>query len=120
MNSVDAQRAAGQNVPRPDTTSAENTYLGTISFYPFYGKISLADLAITQFDIYFMGGYGTVQTSRVTTPTYTAGGGIAFWFTQHFSSRFEARYQGYKDQLTDGSDRQMNLTILQLGIGILL
>lgn len=117
---AEARRQTDPDYPRPDINYQRNTWLGTISFYPFYGKLNLADLAITQFDVYFVGGYGSVSTDRGSAPTYTAGAGLAFWLSQHFSTRLEARYQGYKDKLADGSSRQMDLTVLSLGIGFLL
>ncbi len=122
MDQVDQLRAAnpGANIPRPDIDYPKNTWLGTVSFYPFYGKLNLADLAITQFDVYFLGGYGQITADQGTFPTYTGGLGVAFWLSQHFSMRLEARYQGYKDTFDDGTSRQMNLTMLTLGVGFLL
>lgn len=110
----------GANIPRPDIDYAKNTWLGTVAFYPFYGKLNLADLAITQFDVYFLAGYGQISLDQGTVPTYTGGIGLAFWLNQHFSMRMEARYQGYKDNFDDGSSRQMDLTVLTLGFGFLL
>lgn len=120
FDQVEALRAAGGNAPRPDIDYANNTWLGTVAFYPFYGKINFADLAIKQFDIYFLAGAGQVYLAQGTQPTYTGGVGFAFWLSEHWSTRLEARYQGYKDQFDDASTRQMNLTIFSLDIGFLL
>jgi len=107
--------------PRPDIDYPINSYLGTVSFYPFYGKINFADLSIKQFDIYFLAGGGVVTLDQGTRPTYTAGMGFAFWWSNHWSTRLEGRYQGYQDKFVeDGTSRQMNLTVFTLDIGYLL
>jgi outer membrane beta-barrel protein len=112
--------AAFPGSPHPEIDYPRDTYLGTVTFYPFYGKINFADLAIKQFDIYFVGGYGQVSLDQGSQPTYTGGMGFAFWWSNHWSTRLEARYQGYQDKFDDGTSRQMNLTVLTLDIGFLL
>lgn len=116
----DAQRSSNPNFPRPDIDYAKQTWLTTVEWYPFYGKLNLADLAVTQFDIYFLAGGGQVFLDSGTAPTYTGGMGIAFWMTKHMSARLEGRYQGFKDHFDDGTSRQMDLTIFTLGFGFLL
>lgn len=109
------------SIPRPDIDYAQNTYMGTVAFYPFYGKINFADLAIKQFDIYFLAGGGAVSLEQGTRPMYTAGMGFAFWWSEHWSTRLEGRYEGYQDKFVDdNSSRQMNLTVFTLDIGFLL
>ncbi len=103
----------------PAINSPLSTVFGTISFSPFYGKLNMFDLGVAQFDVYVLAGYGTVQTSSSSSGTYTAGGGVALWLSQHLSSRFEVRYQGYQDQIDSGS-RNINDVIIQAGIGFLL
>lgn len=120
MDLANQLQPSNPNYPRPDIDYAKQTWLGTIEYYPFYGKINFADLTVKQFDIYFLGGGGQVFLQNGTVPTYTGGMGFAFWLTQHFSTRLEARYQGYTDHFTDGTTRQMDLTVLTLGIGFLL
>jgi outer membrane immunogenic protein len=112
--------AANTNSYRPDIDYVKDTYFGTITFYPFYGKLNLADLAITQFDVYFVGGYGEVSLDRGNVGAYTGGMGLAFWLSKHFSTRLEVRYEGYKDTMLDGTSRQMDLTVMSLGFGFLL
>lgn len=102
-----------------DTDYPEETYLGVINWYPIYGKLNLLDLGVAQFDIYALGGYGQVRLSSGTTGTWTAGGGIGLWLSQHFSTRLEARYQAYEDQVYSGK-RALDLTVLSLSLGILL
>jgi outer membrane beta-barrel protein len=112
--------AAQAGAPHPNIDYPRDTYLGTVAFYPFYGKINFADLAIKQFDIYFLAGGGQISLDQGTQPTYTGGLGFAFWWSDHWSTRLEARYQGYQDKFDDGSSRQMSLTVLTLDIGFLL
>jgi outer membrane beta-barrel protein len=120
LDQADTIRQTNPSYPRPDIDYAKDTWLGTVSWYPFYGKLSLADLAVTQFDVYFVGGAGQVNLDYGSATTYTGGLGVAFWLSEHFSTRLEARYQGYNDRLSDGSSRQMDLTVLTIGIGLLL
>lgn len=105
--------------PAPSIDYAKDTYFGTVTFAPFYGKLNFADLLVAQFDVYFVAGYGNVDLQTGATPTYTGGGGLAFWWTQHFSTHLEVRYQGYRASLADGTSEQMNLTVLSLGVGFL-
>jgi len=113
-------RPTNPTYPRPELDYAKDTYLGTVAFSPFYGKINFADLAIKQFDIYFLAGAGQVVLDQGAQPTYTGGIGFAFWLSNHFSTRLEGRYQGYQDQFSDGTSRQMNLTVFTLDFGYLL
>jgi outer membrane immunogenic protein len=53
------------------------------------------------------------------TNTWTAGLGIGFWMSQHFTMRTEIRYQTYADQVYTGS-RNLNLIVGTLGLGVLL
>ncbi|HMN67285.1 MAG TPA: hypothetical protein PKC28_01980, partial [Bdellovibrionales bacterium] len=58
-----------------------------------------------------------------TAPVYTAGGGVGIWFTQHFATRLEARWQGYKDRVFDGLDtqsRDINQTLLTATVSFIL
>lgn len=96
-----------------------NTTLGVISFYPLYGKINWFDTATTQFDMYLLAGGGQVELQSGASPTWTAGGGIGMWLTQHFASRLEVRYQGYQDQIYSGS-RDQGIVVSTLSVGILL
>lgn len=120
INNINTIRQTDPNIPSPVIDYAKNTYFGTITYAPFYGKLNLADLAVTQFDIYFVGGYGAIDLQSGTAGTYTAGAGMAFWISNHFSARLEARYQGYRAVYPDQMSEQVNMTILSLGIGFLL
>ncbi len=106
-----------------DISYAKNTYFGTVSFYPIYGKMNLFDWAITQFDMYLIGGYGQVQLANrgvnTTAPTWTAGTGFGVWLTSWMSSRLEVRYQNYEDKISSGS-RNLDLMVVSGSIGFLL
>ena len=80
--------------------------------------MNLYDLGVTHFDIYAVLGGGQVFLNSGNAPTYTAGGGIGFWFSQHLSTRAELRYQGYKAKRLDG-EAQMSLTVADIQVGYL-
>ena len=119
FESARAAHAAGTYYERPDNDFASDTYLGVINWYPIYGKLNLFDMGIAQFDIYVLGGGGQVKLRSGMAPTYTGGAGVGFWMSQHFSTRFEARYQTYNDQIHSGS-RQLDMTIISASLGFLL
>lgn len=97
----------------------EESLMGVFNWYMFYGKINFFDVSVVQFDIYSLGGYGQIKLESGPTETWTAGGGIGFWLTQHITSRFELRYQSYSDQFYSGK-RDLNLIVANMGIGVLL
>jgi outer membrane beta-barrel protein len=112
-----AEQASGGQVP--DIDYPKQSYLAMVNFYPIYGKMNLYDMGIVHFDFYALAGYGTVDLRSGATSTYTAGGGLGMWFSQHLTSRLEARYQNYEAQRYNGK-QSMDLTILSLQIGYLL
>ncbi len=118
-----AQAAKNSGQPNfgnfPAVDYQESSILGMINWYMMYGKINFFDVSVVQFDIYSLAGAGTVQLSSGSAPTYTAGGGIGFWFSQHVTSRLELRYQTYADHPAGGS-RNLNLIVANLGLGVLL
>jgi outer membrane beta-barrel protein len=118
------EAAAGNtNFRRPGVDYAKDTWLGVLNWYPIYGKMNLFDATVSQFDIYFLGGAGQINLSSGTAPVYTAGGGVGIWFTQHFASRLEARWQGYTDSVYDGfgtQKRNIDQTMLTATVSFLL
>lgn len=121
---VDARRANGDvNFRQPGIDYAKNEWLVIGNFYPIYGKLNFFDSSIAQFDIYLLGGAGQIALGSGSSPVYTAGLGIGVWLTQHLSTRFEARWQEYKDHPFDGVDyyrRTIDQTILTATIGFML
>ena len=115
---LDAARN-GNATSYPDIDFPQYSIMGTATWYAFYGKFNFFDLKVVQFDVYAIGGAGQVTTSRDTSATYTGGGGIGFWISQHITSRFEIRYQTYKDHPYTG-ERDLNLIVATLGLGVLL
>lgn len=108
---------------RPGLDYAKDSWLGVLNWYPIYGKMSLFELGISQFDVYMLGGAGQINLGSGSTPLYTAGGGVGIWFTQHFASRLEARWQGYQDRVYDGlgtEKRDINQTMLTATVSFLL
>jgi outer membrane beta-barrel protein len=119
---------SGQNTQAysvPQISYPEETVMGVVNWYMMYGKMNFFDLRTVQFDIYSLAGYGQVSTKSIynsqaaTSGTWTAGGGIGFWLSKHFTSRFELRYQNYQDAVYTGS-RDLNLIVGSFGIGVLL
>lgn len=104
---------------RPDIDSPLSTYLGVVEFYPVYGKLNWFDKAVTQFDLYMLGGYGKVNLVSGQSDAYTAGLGIGIWLTQHVATRIESRWEAYQDFPGDQS-RTLNTVVTTLSIGILL
>lgn len=116
------QLAAGQNTDTPyvpELDFPEQSYMALVNWYPFYGKLNLYDLGILHFDFYLLGGYGQVQLDSGDTDTWSAGGGMGMWFSQHLTSRFEVRYQNYAVESFEGS-RALDLTVLSLNLGYML
>ena len=96
-------------------------YLAAVSFYPVYGKINLFNMNVTQFDIYLQGGYGQINLARSgASDLISAGGGVGFWFTNWLSTRFEIRYQTYKDKISNDVDRRLEQTVFTAKVGFLL
>ncbi|MCC7405238.1 MAG: outer membrane beta-barrel domain-containing protein [Bdellovibrionales bacterium] len=114
---ADSARAGRE--PFFDSDSAIQSYLGVITWYPIYGKLNFFDWSVAQFDIYALAGGGQMELESGNTGTYTFGAGIGIWLSQHVSTRFEVRYQGYEDQVYSDK-RKLDLTVVSAGIGFLL
>ena len=115
INDVDTTGKA--KIPEIDYPKSE--LMALVDWYPIYGKMNLYDLGVTHFDIYFTGGAGQVELKSGTTSTYTAGGGLGLWWSQHLTTRAEIRYQTYNAKRFTG-EQAMNLTVLGLQVGYLL
>ncbi|MCM2282997.1 MAG: outer membrane beta-barrel domain-containing protein, partial [Bdellovibrionaceae bacterium] len=107
------------NIRVAPTDHPEHTMLGTITWYPVYGKTNLFDLAVVQFDLYTLAGYGRVKLASGWSDAITAGGGIGMWLSQHVSSRIEGRWQTYEDR-PDNDPRRLNVGILTVSLGLML
>ncbi len=96
-------------------------YLAALTFYPIYGKVNLFNLNVTQFDVYLQAGYGQINLDRSgSQDLISAGAGVGFWLTNWLSTRFEIRYQTYKDKIANDVDRQLEQTVFTAKIGFLL
>jgi outer membrane beta-barrel protein len=93
--------------------------IGVVSFYPLYGKLNMFDMGVAQFDLYVLGGGGQMMLQSGPTATWTAGGGIGIWVTNHVTTRVEVRYQGYTDQSFD-TPRQEGTVVSTFSIGFLI
>jgi outer membrane beta-barrel protein len=114
-----AQQAGQLDYTIPQIDIPKSSMMGMLSYYPLYGKLNFFDLSVVQFDIYLTGGYGQMELKSGSSPTWTAGGGVGFWWTQNFSSRLEIRHQGYQDKVYIGT-RDVGMMIGTIGIGLLL
>lgn len=114
-----SQAIRDQSALVPDIDYQKQSTMAMLNFYPIYGKMNLYDLGIVHFDVYGLAGYGNVNLRSGTKPSYTAGGGVGLWFSQHLTSRLEARYQTYQAERLSGTQK-MDLTVLSLQIGYLL
>lgn len=120
FNAARAAQAAGRtDYSVPEIDAPQSSVMGTLSYYPMYGKLNFFDLTVVQFDFYALAGYGQMQTKNGSSPMWTAGGGVGFWWTQHFSSRIEIRHQSYSETLLQGT-RGVGAMIGTVGIGLLL
>ncbi len=104
---------------RPDIDYPISSTMAVLNWYPIYGKTSLMDLGIAQFDIYTLVGAGQLQLESGLSSTYSIGGGFGFWISQHFSARAELRYQKYQDEVYSGK-RDIDSTVFNIGLGVLL
>ncbi len=106
----------------PNIDSPTDLMLGTISWYPIYGKLSLLNLGVAQFDTYLIAGAGQMNLERPTAPqktkstVMTAGAGVGIWVSKHISVRAEMRWQNYNDRF-EGKERNINATVGNLSLG---
>ncbi len=103
----------------PDIDQPQSSYMALVNVYPVYGKMNSFGMGITHFDLYFTGGYGQMQLRKGNTPTWTAGIGVGLWWSQHFTTRLEYRYQTYDIQRYDGTD-SLDTSVAGLQIGYIL
>lgn len=103
----------------PDIDYPKQQGLFTVNWYPIYGKMNLYDLGVVHFDVYAIAGAGQMDLKSGPTTTYTGGAGLGLWVSQHLSTRFELRYEGYTAKRYTG-DVGMNTTVAGIQIGYLL
>jgi len=100
---------------------AKDAYIGSLSFYPLYGKVNLFNMAVTQFDVFLSAGFGQIQLDRSGSQDLLSfAGGVGFWLTNWLSTRFEVRYQTYEDTIGDNQLRRLDQTVFSAKIGFLL
>lgn len=109
-------------VDYPESDFQKTEWMGLVNWYPLYGKFSVLDRRIVHFDFYVLGGAGQTTLRSGPSTTYTAGGGMGLWLTQHFTTRFEMRYQTYTAKYGRdlNTSRQLDLTVASLQMGWLL
>jgi outer membrane immunogenic protein len=95
------------------------TQVASISFYPIYGKLNLFDSGIAQFDIYTSLGYGNKKLNSGDSNVFLANLGVGIWLNNLFTTRFELRYENYKD-LLNINERNQNAFTALASVGILI
>jgi outer membrane immunogenic protein len=114
-NLINDMDANGQGII-PDIDFPRSSTMGFVNIYPIYGKMNTLNMGITHFDLYLSAGYGSMQLRSGTSPTWSAGGGVGLWWSQHFSTRLEVRYQTYEAQRYDQSvDIDNTVASIQMG-----
>lgn len=103
--------------PKMDYQKSEAMAL--FNWSPIYGKMNLMDKSVAHFDFYLIGGYGQVELYSGPTPTMTAGGGLGFWISKHFSTRVEMRYQNHTAKYFE-NEKKMDLAVASVQLGWLL
>ncbi len=103
----------------PDIDFPKQQAMFLVNWYPIYGKMNLYDLGVVHFDVYAIAGAGQVELKSGTTMSYTGGAGLGLWVSQHLSTRFELRYEGYTAKRYTG-DVRMNTTVAGIQIGYML
>lgn len=102
----------------PDMDYQKQSLMGLVNWYPIYGKMNLYDLGVVHFDVYALAGGGQVELKSGRTGTWTAGGGVGFWFSQYLTSRLELRYQTYEASRFTGKNA-MDLMVASFQMGFL-
>jgi outer membrane immunogenic protein len=99
----------------PDLAFPVESGLAVVNWYPIYGKLGFVS-SVAHFDLYLTAGYGKTSTQdayyglNYLSDTWTAGGGVGIWWTNHITSRLEVRYQTYQDQVSSGMRREDTAT----------
>lgn len=110
----------GKNSPEyPQVAFPKQETMALVNWYPIYGKMNMLDQGVAHFDLYLLGGAGTVQLNTGSTSTYTGGGGVGFWVTPKLSTRLEMRYQNYTAKYLAES-KKLDLTVASVQVGWLL
>jgi outer membrane immunogenic protein len=109
----------GNQYSGPLVDAPQDTGLFVVNWYPFYGKLALTERGVAHFDVYALGGYGKMSLQTGTSDTFAGGGGVGFWWTQHFTSRLEVMYLSYKDFIGT-LNRQQGAAQATVSVGFLL
>lgn len=107
----------GRLVPVQDWPESSSNLL--LNWYPVYGKFSLYDLGVVQFDGYLSLGLGKISLKNGEKDARSIGLGMGFWISQNLVSRFEFRYQNYEATRFD-KGTVMDITQATVSIGTLL
>jgi outer membrane beta-barrel protein len=118
QNAREAYNAGGRTYVIPDIDYPLRSYMAVINWYPVYGKTSLFETRVAQFDMYLLGGGGQIELSSGNTRILTGGAGVGVWISNRISGRGEIRYQNYEDKIITGP-RSIHTVVGQVGLGFL-
>ena len=76
---------------------------GALKWSPIYGKMSLVNMAVVPFDIYFSAGAGMTDTGVSQSPTFHLGTGQIFALSKAMSFRWDFVLNSYGAQVTSSS-----------------
>ena len=100
-------------------------YQASVAFSPLYGKVSLFTWAVSNFDIYVIGGGGVVSyKGQVSGSSFMAniGGGYRFFLNEFLSTRVEFRDLVYRRNNPVGSSPSSEIShnfVLTAGLSIM-
>lgn len=92
-----------QNGLVPDVDQPQDGYEIIGNFSPIYGKLNMFGMGVVQFDVYAIASYGMIRLTSGETNTYTWGGGLGLWVSQHLTARLEIRQRFYEAQRFGGT-----------------
>ncbi len=103
----------------PDMDWPENQSMATLKYYPLYGKLNFFNRWVPQFDVYGSVSAGSMGLKSGSADLLSVGLGLGLWLKNDITLHFDMRRQMYESQRLTG-DKEMNVTTLGLGIGVLL
>ncbi len=87
----------------PDVDAPQSGYELIGQFAPIYGKINMFDLGVLQFDVYAQVTVGNITLQSGDTGTYSVGGGMGLWLSQHLTTRLQIQQRYYEAQRFGGA-----------------
>ena len=103
----------------PELNWLKTSIMGSLSYYPIYGKINWFNRAIIHFDMYITLGAGQVELRKGNSASFLGGAGFGLWPSQYLSMRLEYNYQIYNAKYQSGV-KQLDMNTLSFSLGYLI